>query len=88
MALGVEHSRKVLKEVGELAEGLIDLVKHRTVIGMVFALPSVLGDVKDLVAAAPKALPELGDIDQAEASLIAGDAYALVRRIIVKIAAA
>jgi hypothetical protein len=89
---GIENVLKTIKDLEAVAVDGIALAKAATRgplgIGGVFAgVVKVAGDVKDLVADAPKSLPELKDLDGAEVGQIGASAYGCVKAVLVALAA-
>lgn len=86
--VGIQHTKKILSDLGDVALAAVGIVKaHGSIIGSISKLYEVLKNVKDIIAEAPQALPELKDIDSAEAGEIASLTYGLVRSLVVAIAA-
>lgn len=78
--VGIVETKKTFVEISELVADAIALAHGGfSSIGKIW---EILGDVKELAASAPKALPELADIDQAEAAELAAVAYQCVKKII------
>lgn len=91
--LGVAKTLEVISDLTELAVDGIGLAKaaSRGALGLpaLFAgVVKVASDVKELVSDAPLALPELKDVDQAEAGQLATASYGMVLRVLAAIKAA
>lgn len=84
--LSIDHSKKVLADLGKVAVDGIHIAKHGVGIGALQDIFALMGDVKDLIAEAPKALPELQDMDAKEAAEMAQAAYEMVKAVIAAIA--
>ncbi len=82
--VGVEHSCEFIKDLQELAVGLVRVVKKKQYL----ALLGLIGEVKDLVEGAPKVLPELSDLEPAEVGVLSAASYSLVRSVIAAVVAA
>lgn len=82
MVVGIASTKKVLIELSELAVDAITLVKHGSIFSALPKLAEIFADAKALVADAPHALPELEDLDQAEAAALAAAAYQAVHAIL------
>lgn len=92
MALGIVKTLEVISDLKALAVDGIGLAKSATrgPIGwpaLLAAVVKVAGDVKDLVADAPEALPELKEVDPAEAGQLATAAYGLVKDVMAALVA-
>ncbi len=87
LVLGVDNSKRVLVELGQVAVGGILIIKKGIGLNSISKLLAMAGDVKELIALAPKALPELKDVDAKESGELAEVAYAVVRDIVNAIAA-
>lgn len=86
--LGIDHSKKVIAELGAVAVAVVGIAKRGVGLGALRQLFVVLEDVKGLLVDAPKALPELADVDPAEAGELATACYVLVKSVVGAIAAA
>ncbi len=86
--LGIENSKRVIAELGEIAVTVIGIAKRGIGLGSLRQLLAVLEDVKELASAAPKALPELTDVDAKEAGELATASYVLVKSIVAAVTAA
>lgn len=82
MQLGIDKTLSVVSELTTLAVDAIGLVKAGGGLGTILKVLKIAGDVKDLLADVPEALPELKDIDQAEAGKLATASYGLVVAVI------
>ncbi len=87
---------KTLETVADLKAMTVDAIRLAKAAqkGGVLSWPAIFngvlkvgGDVKELVGDAPLALPELKDVDAAEAGQIATAAYDLVKTIVAELAA-
>lgn len=85
MPHGIDHSKKVVEDLGKLVMDAIPIAKHGVGIGAISQLFTILADVKDLLAEAPQALPELKDMDSAKAGELSSVCYEMVRRVITSI---
>lgn len=86
---GIEKTLETFDDLGALSVDLISIFKAG---GFKFSmLPKILDiaqKVGELVKDAPAALPELTDLDAAEAAQVGGAAFSLVKKVIVALAAA
>ncbi len=92
MSLGITSVLKTIADLQDLAIHGIDLAKAAS--GGPFALGAILagvvklaGDVKDLVADAPMALPEMADLDSAEVGKLGSASYDCVKAVLAALAA-
>lgn len=85
--LGIEHSKKVLADISELATDVVQIVKHYSLFAAIGKFSEIKKDTLDLMSEASKSLPELKDLDKAEASQLAAACYDLLRSIVTAIAA-
>lgn len=85
---GIEKTLATFDDVATLTVDVIAIVKaggfKLSVLGKIFELASVVGV---LISDAPAALPELKDLDAAEAAKLAGAAYDMVKKVITATAA-
>lgn len=82
MSLGIEHSKKVLADLGAIAVAGIEIAKKGGGLGALKQIFVLIEDVKGLISEAPLALPELKDVDSVEAGQLATAAYDLVKSVI------
>lgn len=80
MTLPVTSTLKTIADLQVLAVDGVDLVKNLATspLGGLFKLFGIASDIKALLVDAPAALPELKDLDAAEASQVGAAAFALV----------
>lgn len=79
---GIEHSKKVLVDLGKLAADGIQIAKHGIGFGAIKQVLSMVEEAKDLIVEAQAAFPELKDLDSAEAGELATACYDLVKGVI------
>jgi hypothetical protein len=79
--LDVSKTKSVMESAGELLVKGIAIGKHGVGIGSLPAIFDMLAEIKVLLADAPLVLPELKDLDQAEAGQVAESAYALIKKV-------
>ena len=84
--LGLDHTKKVIAALAEIAVGGVAIVKRGGGFGSITKILGLLGDVKDLISEAPKSLPELTDLDAAECAELGAAAYKLVRDVVQAVA--
>lgn len=82
MALGIEHSKKVLVDLGKIAADGIYLAKHGVGIGSLKQLWDMVAEAKDIIVEGKASFPELKDLDAAESAELATAAFDLVKGII------
>jgi len=82
MVVGVEKSKETLADLAELACDGIDLFKKGIGLGSFGKIVEILADVKELIADAPLALPELADLNAVEAAELGAAAYVAVKKIV------
>ena len=92
MSLGISNALKAIADLQAIAVDGVKLVKAfgRGAMGLGAVLAAVFelaAAVKDLVADAPAALPELKDLDTAEAGQAGAAAYDCVKAVIAALAA-
>lgn len=92
MSIGIDSTLKTIVDLKDTAVDGVALAKAAARgpfgIGAVFAgVIKIVGDVKDLVANAPAALPEMKDLDITEVGQIGSAAYDCVKAIIAALAA-
>lgn len=83
--LSIDHSKKMIMDLGKLVGDGVQIVKHGVGLGSIYQIFQVIADVKELIMEAPHALPELRDIDSQEAGELASAAYEMVKHIIQEI---
>lgn len=83
---GIDKTLETLEDVGELVVDVVDLVKRGVGIGSLGRLFEVVRVLTEVGRDAPMALPELTDVDSAEAGRIASAAYVQIKRIVVAVA--
>ncbi len=83
---GIDKTLETLEAVGELVVDVVDLMKKGVGLGSLARLLGVLHDLSLIGEDAPGALPELADVDSAEAGRIATTAYVVVKRIVAAVA--
>lgn len=79
---GIARSVETIQDVGEIVVDLAVLMKHGLGLGSISKLLAVLADVKELIADAQAALPELSDVDANEAGQLAAASYTQIKRIV------
>lgn len=79
--LGIQKLSKCIDEVGEIVKQSIALFKDGKSMFAMFKLASILSDVRDLVADASAACPELKDLDPEEMKLLTEKSYEMVKKI-------
>lgn len=82
----IDHSKKVLADLGDMVSKIAQLVKHFSVLKAMSELKAMESDMKDLFAQAPLALPELKDLDAQSAVQLAEAAYVMVQEVLASIA--
>lgn len=82
---GIAKSVETIQDVGEVVVDVATLVKGGVSLGNLGHLLAILNDVKELIADARQALPELADVDAAEAGQLATAAYTQIKRIVVAV---
>ena len=87
MSLGIDHSKKVLADLGKLAADGIKVAKHGVGLGSLKQLFDILAEAKDLVVEAQAAFPEIKDLDSKESGELASACYDLVKGIIESVVA-
>ncbi len=92
VAIGIDKTLETISDLTSLGINAIYLAKAATrgVLGwgqILAGVVKVAGDVKELVADAPSALPELKDLDSAEMGVIGSAAYDAVKAIVMALAA-
>lgn len=80
--LDVSKTKSVMDSAGELLVKGIAIGKHGVGLGSLPAIFDMLNEIKVLLEDAPSVLPELKDLDQAEAGQVAEAAYALVKKVL------
>lgn len=80
----ITNSMKIIADLQALIADVMDLLKAGVSFSSIPKLLSMLALVKDMISAASNALPELSDLDAAEAGQLSQAAYALVLSIIAK----
>lgn len=88
MALGIDHSKKVIGDLKVIAIDAVYMAKHLSIFAALKKLPEVFDQVKDIIGEAPQSLPELKDIDSTEAGQLTSACYDLVKGIIDAVVAA
>lgn len=81
----VAKTLETIDDVGELVVDVIAIVRRGVGLGSVARLLEVVSDLTELADDAPKALPELVDLDAAEAGQIAAASYALIKKILASV---
>lgn len=81
--MDVTKTLETFDDLGNIAVDGITLVKKGISFASFGAIIDLLGQVKELVADAPMALPELMDLDAAEAAQVGQAAYVVVSKIMV-----
>jgi hypothetical protein len=84
--VGIDNTLKVLADLQIVSCDLIKVLKKGVGLGSLKVLLGMLDEIKSIAVNAPKALPELNDIDKDEAGRIASASYVLVRAIIAAVA--
>lgn len=84
--LGIVKSKEVLADLGVVAVGVIGIVKAGLGLRSITKLLAILDEAKDVIENAPKALPELADVDAAEAGELATVCYNLVKSVVLAVA--
>ncbi len=83
---GIDETIKSLAELSKLTTDLVGVIKaggfRLSVLPAVFDMAS---EIKALVKDIPAALPELADLDAAEAGQVGAAAFSLVKQVIVAI---
>lgn len=87
MVLGVQKTKETLENLAELAVDAAVLVKGGITFGSLGKVLEVLGNLKALVESAPQALPELMELDPAEAGEVATAAYVAVKKVVAAVTA-
>lgn len=82
MVQSIDHSKKVIADIGVIIVDAVQIAKHLSVLTALPKLYEAFGSVKEIVAEAPLALPELKDLSSDEAGQLAAAAYDLVKKII------
>jgi hypothetical protein len=83
MALvGIAHTKQVLGDIQTISVELVKIFKGGIGFRSIPALLGLLDEVRRIATEAPKALPELKDIDAAEAGEISTQAYILVKALV------
>ncbi len=81
--IGIEKTLKTIGDLKNLAVDGIKIAKSGPFgLGILTGLLKIAGDIKDVVADAPGALPELKDLDGNESSQIGAAAYDLVSSVV------
>jgi hypothetical protein len=82
MALGVQKSLEVITDVEVLVVEVVDLLKSGVSLSKFGKILTIVGVVQELVADAKEALPELKEVDAAEAGKLAEASYKAVQKIV------
>ncbi len=82
MVVGIDHSKKIIKDLGIVSCGVIRIVKRGLGLRSIAHILGMLDEVKDVLEMAPRALPELADIDPVEAGQLAQAAYQVVLEVV------
>lgn len=85
--MSLEHSKSVLADISDLAVKVVGLIKHHSLFDVLPKIRVLEADIRDLVAQAPEALPELKSLDPEAAGELAKSAYELVLAIMQAVAA-
>jgi len=80
--VGIIETKRAFLAIAELAVDAVGLAKHGIGFGAIAKVVEILKDIKLVAEAAPHALPELADLDQAEAAELAQVAYQVVHSIL------
>jgi hypothetical protein len=80
--MGIDKTLEVFESLGSLAATGLQIAKGGIGIGSIGKILDVMKDINELVKDIPAALPELQDIDGAEAARIGQAAYGLVKKIL------
>lgn len=80
--LGIDHSKKVLVDLGKLAADGIHIAKHGIGLGSLKQLWSMVDEAKDLIIEAQAAFGELKDLDSQESGQLASACFDLVKGVI------
>ncbi len=80
--VGIDHSKKVLAELGEMAVDLVDVAKHGKSLKVIWDL---FEKGKDLMKEASKSLPEVKDLQADEAKELVELAYKVVKDVVAAI---
>lgn len=79
--LGVQRSKEVLQDVGNIAALLTYLIKNGMDSQAFFRLTGLVSHVLELMQDAPAAWPELKDLEQEEAADLGMEAYKAAKMI-------
>jgi hypothetical protein len=79
--LGVQRSKEVLQDVGNIAAIITQLVRHGMDSQAFFKLTGLVSHVLELMQDAPAAWPELKELDEAEAAALGAEAYKAAKMI-------
>lgn len=82
---GIQETLETIQALKELVVDAIDVSKGGITFSDLAKLFEIIGDLKDLADSAPKALPELKDLDAGEIGQISAAAYQALREIVLRI---
>lgn len=82
MALGIEHSKKVIADLQAIAITGVKIAKHGIGLGALKQVLDLIGEAKDLIVEAQAALPEVKDLDSVEVGQLSAACYDLVKGVI------
>jgi len=83
--VGIEHSKKVLVDIGKMSLDVIQIVKHFSVWTVISKMGDILVEGKALIEEAKSSLPELQDLNEEEVKELTSQAYIMVKKIIEEI---
>lgn len=82
---GIDHSEKVIEDLGDLIVNGIEISKTGIGFGMMRKLGAIANEMVSLVCEAPLVLPELTDLSKEEAGKLMESSYVMVCKVIAAI---